>query len=95
MLPVVLTIPEMVKSAADVPSSATVKVLVVAFVKATGLEMDAPTFPVPLLITVTSPPSVRSPVPERVAPFERHPPSRLMADGEAMVNPPLASSAPS
>ena len=66
--PVVLIIPLIVRSVAAVPSSATLKVLDVAAVRATGHETVAPLLPLAALITFTFPPSVRRPLPEIVAP---------------------------
>ena len=90
--PDVLIIPLIVKSVTAVVSSATVKVRVVALVNATGQLMVAPT-PVPvILLTVTFPPRVNTPAPDRVEPVAPH--SKVIAVGESTSNPPLARVAP-
>ena len=72
-----LITPLIVKSIADVPSSATVNVLVA--LKATGQEIVAPTVPPPLSVTATLPPRVNVDEPEIVPPVDAQPPSRETA----------------
>ena len=64
-----LITPEILRSVAVVPSSATVNNLEELFVSATLHEMDAP-YGKPLFETATSPPRVRVPVPVIVDPGE-------------------------
>ena len=66
-----------VKSFADVPSSATVNILVAP--KATGHEIVAPLVPPVLSVTVTLPPRVNVDAPEIVPPELAQPPSRETA----------------
>ena len=76
-------IPLTVKSAAVVPSSATVKVRV-AVPRATGADMVAPLVPVVASFTVTSPPRVSVPDPVMEAPVVA-PPSIVTLPGAARL----------
>ena len=86
-----LIIPLTVKSVADVPSFATVKVR--AAPNATGQDMVAPLLPVPAFETVTFPPKVNKPDPMMEEPAGA-PQYKPTAEGVDSVNPPFASVTP-
>ena len=78
-----LITPDIVKSVAEVPSSATVIVLVAP--KVTGQAIEAPSVPVVASVTVILPPSVKTPVPVILDPVTA-PSSKDKLVGEPKVN---------
>jgi hypothetical protein len=86
-----LIIPLIERSSAEVPSSATVKVL--AAPKATGELIEAPEVPVPALLTVILPPKVKAADPEITDPLVA-PHSSTTLVGDPNVNVLLAKIAP-
>ena len=86
-----LMMPLTVRSVADVPSFATVKVR--AAPKATGQDMVAPLLPVPAFVTVIFPPKVINPDPVMEEPAGA-PQYTFTADGDESVNPLFASVTP-